>query len=98
MKAYLTRERAIAYDITDPTPWERPKSDILYSNYDPVVCPFCGREIRLQDDVVHFCLGRDKKYCHEKCLDEQCPAFEDLFDALGIDYTYDTGEWFADRM
>lgn len=98
MRPYLTREYAIANDITDPTPWEENDTDVLVDNYDPVVCPLCGRVIRLQDDVVHFTLGRDKKYCHEKCLDEQCPAFEDLFDAFGIDCTRDTGAWFAERM
>ena len=94
----LTRGYAIAYDVTDPTPWEEDDPDVLYDNHNPVICPYCGKEIRMGDDVVHCTVDHAKKYIHESCLDRECPGYEDLFGALGIDYTTDSGAWFADRM
>jgi len=76
----LTRERCIALDITDPTPWE--------SCHESRRCPLCRQYIG-DDDEVMYADGFGKEVIlHGSCSEKRDFSAADLTELLGLTVSY----------
>lgn len=95
------------YDITDPTPyeeWEEETEDeeepheILKQNYEPYICPFCGKPI--MSDVYAVCatLPGDTEHKYMRIIHTDCLTDErqETLEAVGYELVEEKAEEFED--
>ena len=76
----LTRGRCIAYDITDPTPWEKGSAAVR--------CPVCRKMIGETDAVMVADGGGKEVIVHDRCSESHVLAVADLVEILGLSASY----------
>lgn len=95
----LTRNMCIAYDITDPTPWEdsytNEDDEKAHDILDGKRCPICRQRMKSDEYVIcgSFPSDWENKYtffAHSRCLtDEMSEALEKI---AGYTMVEDLGE------
>ena len=78
----LTRGRCIAYDITDPTPWEKGSASVR--------CPVCRKMIGEKEAVMVADGGGKEVIMHDGCSESQALTVSDLVEILGLSASYCT--------
>lgn len=96
----------VALDITDPTPYEvwseeeheEEPHEILKQNYEPYICPFCGKPI--MSDVYAVCatLSDDTAHKHMRIIHTDCLTDErqETLEAMGYELVEEKAEEFED--
>ena len=76
----LTRGQCIAFDITDPTPWEKGNAAVR--------CPVCRKMIEETDAVMCVDSGTKEVIVHDRCSERRGLAVSEIVEILGMRVSY----------
>lgn len=96
----LSREKCIAYDITDPTPWEKCSDEDeveeeAHEILDGRRCPKCRKRMMSNEHIVCGSFPSDHEHKHDIFLHSDCltDEMQEILEKLaGYSFCEDLGE------